>query len=575
MNNWSLRFLVVAVLVLMTGPAQASRMFVPLDQAMEEATVIVLARVTFDPARRHRGGPEFVEFTVEKCWKGNPGTKGVCIDWSAGSSAAWGFNPEELNLLFLRPVAADVKLPTTRPAADVYYDVVDLKTVFDPAKREAMGKNEWQRAIYRRSSMHERHQLEAAQRMLDILCIEKPADPPATWRGILAKSENPVLLTYAAERLAEPLDALRLARPLSAEDANLLVQTVLRVPKERGAVWRIVSLLAMGKYQWDAAVLRQAIERGAPVTIAHAAINADNIAVLQEPIFARLTSPGEDYADYDMLRSLARYAPEFCKEKLRQGNYAFDVELPLLGALKINGSAVGRPDYPQAMFKANAAIVQQIGQMIRGETFGTFALEWAMERGDYRADWEALAPLLSPMLASADAPQRRVAAAFLRTLGYSVRRDGQRFIYDAAAPPSRVPVAVSITPPPGPLLLGQRWKAAYLQTAGEKPVTLISSGRKVRWRIRPADTSSANGETETSMWQGSWTTPSSQGVLQIAPGESAADEFDLGATLFKAAGRYRIILSVTYMDAGEAADVDAWTGTVNSEPIEVEVIAPR
>lgn len=36
MNKWSLRFLVVAVLVLMTGPALASRMFVPLDRAMEE-----------------------------------------------------------------------------------------------------------------------------------------------------------------------------------------------------------------------------------------------------------------------------------------------------------------------------------------------------------------------------------------------------------------------------------------------------------------------------------------------------------------------------------------------------------
>jgi hypothetical protein len=101
--------------------------------------------------------------------------------------------------------------------------------------------------------------------------------------------------------------------------------------------------------------------------------------------------------------------------------------------MKKNGKEIGGPDYLQSMLKANGALVQQFGKIVRGnmDIKSTMA---RLAKPDVSPqelqDWKMPTPLMSPLLSSPNAEHRLQIATFLRSLGCTVRQDVQNYTLD-------------------------------------------------------------------------------------------------------------------------------------------------
>jgi hypothetical protein len=382
----------------------------------------------------------------------------------------------------------------------------------------------------------------------------------------LAEETNPILLVYAADRL--PI-------PLSSSDADLLVQTILRVPKEFSAIDRILSIIRKAKYPLDGPTFRMIIDSSGLCCNEMLSIaNADNISAIQEQFFQHITTLDDFWYDNPIgLSNLARFAPDYVKQQLRARQYPFEIEIPLLRILGINGSDIGRPDYPQQMLEANIAILTKIGRMLRGQVnpdIIKYTMKRLQETNSFRElpDWKVLAPLMSPLLSSPKSEYRIQTAAFLRSLGYTVHLDGQNYILDQQAGIKPAPLAVDIIVPTQPLLCGQHWTAQYVVTAHADRVVVLSTPdsmpNELNWQIQRIGESYPRKSGVSRVGRLSK-------LIELKNDETVRGEARVDGSMFKEPGKYRITLSLVYEDTIGEAGVEAWSGTIASKTVEVEV----
>lgn len=544
----------ILLLVLLIAPlARASRMYLPLNDAIDGATVIVSGALDRGELQLDHQGPAVVTLTVERCWRGDfkPGDKVPCIDQHPRSTGSWAFGSGGKGLLFLKPV--DPKQER--------FDVIDTRLIEADDAQHA-DPDRAARIAY------QQERFDAACRVLDVRLVEKPADLIAAWRKILADEKtNGTLLAYAASELPAPL-----SRP----NAELVASAVHRVANQQNAAYHMLMLLRVAKYEFAPEDLRAIIERGAPITSITSFVTGENANAVQEALFKRLSTPTDpDYADSDALDRLTQVAPAFAKLQLKDPQ-PFELEIPLLRGLRVNASAFGREDYPEAMLRANAALTRQIGKAIRDPS-APFSLEFQLlyifQPNSFRDDWVAIAPLMKPLLTAPDAPRRQQTAAFLRTLGFTVEREGDRFnLIDA---PLRAPLRLSIVAPDRPIKAGAPWTVHYRHT-GVAPSTWVARQPNLeRWDIKPLSPEAPLGlPSQISTSRGGWNFPSDKpgAFAQVEKDQSVDLTYTFDASHFPAPGRYKLSLKVIHQDDGRGSDVDAWTGALQAEPIEIDVV---
>lgn len=537
-------------------------MHVSLNDAIDRATVIVSGGpVNADDAFEDKPGPAVIAFTVAHCWKGDykPGDTVYCVDWNPRSSASLFFGRGASHLLFLKPLDPQ--------HAGIAALGADLKDRFDVVELKSVEQMKDDPSDPKRSQRIEREQrdFDAACRVLQIRLVQKPEDLLAEWRKILTDDTNPALLQYAAEQLPTPL---------SEEDAAKVGGAILRVPADRYAVYRMLQLLGGSKYTFTPEQLRTLIERRAPLSSLLSQINAQNIAAIQEPLWARLTTPSdEDYADTDVLARLGKLAPDFAKEKLGK-QLPFEIELPLLRAMGTNGQAFGRADYPRPMLDANAALTRRIGKAIR-DSSAPFSLDFDMlrlfDKDGYRDDWFAIAPLMAPLLTAPDPVRRQQVAAFLRTLGYTVIRAEDAYRLENA--PARVSMRLTVVKPDQPIHVGSAFSLHYRRTGVGGTTWVAREASTERWQIQRIDAKHVGpSEVRSSRSGWTWHETKPDAFVSLDADQSVDRPYSFDASFIQHPGRYRITLTIVQQDDGRGADVDAWTGALQAEPIEIDVI---
>jgi hypothetical protein len=431
MKRFPLFFFTMALFILAIGNARcfgyqgvgiASLIIRPDETAFDKADVIAIAHNLLSAAGPDLKQASFFPVIVDKCWKGDCKTGDrILLDNSLSSP----------NCSFYQPLNSIVYLKEMNPNGADSADHIQTEKTFSLLGMTALETLDVDRcynglgfngpplpaAVVKQSN-------DALMRVLDASFKNKPANMADFGRKVLVEDTNPFLLIYAAWLLP---------KPLSAADADLLVRTILRLPEESYLKNEIHRVLHKDQYRLDGPTLLTLFECGGPSGSLSLLIDADNIKAIQKQLFRRLSDPEDRYyADGIFLSLMARFAPDFVKQELRSRPFPFDIEIPLFSWLHINGSDIGRPDYPQQALNAAVQAIL-IGNMLHGSISPLASKTYLEHMLGPNADpkevekWKAAAPFMSPLLSSPDDKVRIQTAEFLRALGYTVNQDGKNY----------------------------------------------------------------------------------------------------------------------------------------------------
>jgi hypothetical protein len=531
------------VMILLLAPllrTQASGYHPPFDRAVKEADLIVVGEVfeAWQPKMLspRSGGGRIYKLRVSKAYKGSikAGREVVFIDPYYRSTASYRVAEEEKNLTFL------VKLNRAKFAKGGY----DLgpQVLYHPirnfSKKSIFGDDAMEGWLY----------------LLDHFVAGKPGNKSAKYREIIEESSNRHVLHYVVTHY--PKD-------LTSTDVKLLLKLIKRHSQDAYVAGYAIKKLAAAGMILDPETLKDLFESGSPYMRDDllSMVSKDNVSGVQDLLFEFLTADKVE-AEQETIDTLAKHAPGFLKRKLEDSKLPFWTLIPCLQALGINGSAVGKPDYPRQILSANPYTIRFMGEMVKGNEFWGVL---AMDEPDKHKEWQPLFPLLEPTLRGPDTPIRRLTVALMRTFGWKVARSAKAYKLGKSGqtPPVRIEIAVEKKK----FRLSEPVIVTISQIAEVDGVTMALEG-PIGWKVeRPDKSATMTGGffhefKEVDLERSKFKRLRRQAVKKTT--RDISSWFDLP-------GRYRLSFKKLYPHDGGSHDLDAWTGMVFSEPIEIEI----
>ncbi len=377
-----------------------------------------------------------------------------------------------------------------------------------------------------------------------------------SFRTILEKEDNSVLLRYVADHWPgslSPEDRALFAGVLDREKARApsTAAAALRLLLRNGGTLdeqTLLTLLGTAGRELRGDLLRL--------------VTAANIAACRNLLWAWVVEdePAVDDALFD---TLARLAPEFVKARLREQDLPFWKTIPLLQKLGINGSAIGRADFPPGTLALRQHTLFGVAAWFRGDGF--LAL-MAMQDPTRNSEWRAAFPLLAPKLADVDTPARRQLVALMRTFGVPLTRVGSVYRADLAAPTVPPPLELVLRAPGAPCHIDERCPLE-IDEVGHSEAWVSLVGDVVLIRQIGNETAFSGGQVDEKRAFGP-DAPRSEFVL-LQPGDRRTTPTTIR---FERPGRYRVSAHKGYYRDGGSVGLDAWTGEVFAVPIEIEAV---
>jgi len=579
-----LRGAAVVALLLALVPAHlvlASGYHPFFDEAFEKAELVVSGKVTafremegrnpypqVNPARLPWGT---CYMDVEKVYKGalRPGTRVVVWDPYELTTASYFLRHGVLNLTFLvrvdlarhaneRVLAGEVEQMRVRDT--------DLgkftDTVYMPISNQ--GREDWGVDEY-----------DGWTQLLE-LRLHPPKDLLAEYRHLVRKSSNRYVLEYILSHWP---------KPLPPQDVSLLREVVKRHANDPYITSPAVEALNAQGEGPDPADVVDILERtpwyGRDTAIA--LVNGGNIDRCRDILFKWMRGgggrpewlggkpdPGASVDQQDATEALARLAPEFLEAKLAEVNLPFWQLAPALQALGLNGSDVGKPDYPKEILKLNPYTLRNLGAVCQGDGFQAICLMGGLGEADAtyveeREEWRTGLPLLLPALRSGDRTTRRLIRALIGSLGFDPRisptDEGGRAL-TPLDPPVRLTLEL-VTPQPttsGPVVV-RLWEEAAARD------TVLCFTGEAEWTISGADGSCKWGAASGAFEDPD---PPEDQFVTLKPGETRTEEEDLADSILNG-GTYRVWVVKVYAHDGTDHGLKAWTGAVVSNTLEFTV----
>jgi hypothetical protein len=391
--------------------------------------------------------------------------------------------------------------------------------------------------------------------LLDQFVARKPGNLPALYRKIVEESSNRHVLHYAVTHY--PKD-------LTSTDVRLLLKLIKRHSQDAYVAGYAIKKLAKAGMILDPETLRDLFESGSQYMRDDllAMVSADNISGVQDLLFEFLTADQAE-AQQEIIDTLAKQAPSFLKRKIADSKLPFWTLIPCLQALGINGSAVGKPDYPKDILSASSYTLRFVGEMIKGNEFWGVL---AMDEPDKHKEWQPLFPLLEPTLRGPDSPIRRLTVALMRTFGWKVKRSASA--YKLGKSGEVAPVRIEIAVEKKKFRLSEPVIVTISEIAQLDGVTMALEG-PFGWKVdRPDKSVTMTGGffhefKDVELPRDKFAKLRKQAVKKTT--KDISSWFDLP-------GRYRLSFKKLYPHDGGSHDLDAWTGMVFSRPIEIEVV---
>ncbi|MDQ7827219.1 MAG: hypothetical protein RDV48_30780 [Candidatus Eremiobacteraeota bacterium] len=315
----------------------------------------------------------------------------------------------------------------------------------------------------------------------------------------------------------------------------------------------------------DPSVLRMLLERGDFNDDVLRMLNKENITGFQELLFEALRK-GDTLAEIEIIKTLARLNPVFLREKLHETDLPLWMFVFCLRELGINGSAVGRSDLSREILAANLYTLDRVGEVIGGNEFHAIC---AMEDPDHNKDMVPLFPLFEPTLAGPDSTARRAIVALMRTFGEKVRRSGKSYILEKGS--ECCPVLLGLTTDKTRFRLGEPVTVSLVETARADSVWLCLKGN-MKWRIGKAGWPPDQFSLEVDSFFGKFDNVDlpREDFHLLHAGETFLTQEDV-TMCFDRPGHYQFQAMKLYPHDGGSVGIDAWTGTVFSSLVQIEI----
>jgi hypothetical protein len=536
------------LVILQAGRLQASGYHPPFDQAVSEAHLVVLGEVTkaWCPSVKKvelagqsacQAGRVF-RMKIEKVYKGDlkPGAEVVFVDPHHNSTASYRVEQGKQNLIFLVPAGLDefTKRRYDFGAGQLFRPIRNL------SRQSIFGEDNFKGWLF----------------LLDQVVPKKTGDLNAALTKILEQNKNRHVLRYAIEHFP---------KKLTESGQALFKKVIIENKADAFIISPAIKRLVKEGVKFEARVLRGLISECSAYAREdlYKMIDRDNISAVQDKLFEFLQQK-EPADEQKLIDILAGYAPEFLKDQLSRQDLPFWKLVPCLQALKIDGQAVGRPDFSAEIIKVSPYTLRQLGEVLEGnEFYGILAMNAPLKN----TDWEVLFPLMEPTLAGADTPIRKMIVALMRTFGRQVTRSKQTYRLAGASRRLSKPITLEI------LTNKKRYRL-------DEPVSItineiarldrawISLEGELGWAFERPDKG----------WMGSggfFHVFKNAGVARekhrrLKKGEVVQTEQTM-TSYFDVPGVYQVKARKLYPHDGGAHGLDSWTGVVFSEPIEIEI----
>ncbi|MFC1703323.1 hypothetical protein ACFL1E_00875 [Candidatus Omnitrophota bacterium] len=543
--------------------AYASGYHPPFDQAVKEAELIVLGDVieAWDPkAKQDSERFDFSEgrayrMRVEKVYKGDVKAGDEIIFWDAHymSTASYHVSEGNKNLTFLVPAELSEfeKRHFQFGTPELYRPITNCNQEYD------FDIGEYQGYLY----------------LLDLTLMNPPEDLRPTYTKILREENNRYVLRYVFEHWPAEL---------TQEDILLFRETFNKHYQDAYVTNPAIERLALQGEFFDDTNLRQLLKEGSSYQRMEllAMVDAKNIKSVEDILFDWIMEEERNLGEQESIEILADLSPEYLRKQLSNRKIPFWKLIPCLQALEINGSDVGKEDFSPEILALDPYTISNIGEVYSGKDFhGICAMDYIQElESDFdviwgysreREKWKTALPLFEPLLKKPDSPIRRLVVALMRTYGLTVVREGDGYVVDRSKTSASPPVRLEIEAPKEPFQLGDSLKQLRVKETAIADGAWFSFNGSLSWAVREDDGGTAGGGGTFGIFE-NVDIPKDK-FVQLEEGQTFYSSDSLGWSMSRP-GRYYASVSKVYPHDGASVGLDAWTGTVFSNTVEIEVV---
>jgi hypothetical protein len=539
-------FLLLAVVFPWTQHAVASGYHPPFDKAVAEAELIVVGEVTeawcpkvVSATKTAPARGRVYRMEVRKVYKGSlrQGEAVVFTDPHHRSTASYRVAESGLNLTFL------VKLELSAFERRRYdYGVEELyRPIRNLSKDSVFGPDALDGWLY----------------LLDHFVAREPGDRLEAYRNILKKHENRNVLHYAVTHF--PGD-------LAPADITLFKQVAADRASDAYVAGYAVERLAKAGARFDVELLRKLLEDGSVYMRDQllSMVDRSNVAGVQDLLFGFLIQDGPE-AEQKLIETLARHAPAFLRKQLERHELQPWKLIPCLRELGINGSAVGKSDFPAKILSANPYTLRFVGEVVGGNEFWGVI---AMGEPEGHREWEPLFPLFSSTLKGQDTPIRRLVVALMRTFGKKVVRSGETYRVVETERPMPCPVGLTLSTEKKRYRLDEPVSVKVTETARADGTWMAMKG-SLGWHVERPDHSATM--TGGFFHEFKDVDLPREEFREGRKAEVRVTEVNL-TSYFNVPGNYRLSAKKLYPHDGGSHGIDAWTGVAFSGTIEIEIV---
>lgn len=538
--------LMCIILVLLHGRAWASGYHPFFDQALKEAELVLQGEVVemWDPFdkdnRKEFSRQRSYRFRVQKCYKGGLklGEEVPFWDPHFSSTASYGIRSKGQYIVYLKPSKlSEYESGYVNPEKRKFYKPIRVRRNNGAAFAGSKTVEYYPREL----------------RLLDFFVENPPADKRKAYQKLLINDSDPAFLSYLVKDWPQPCNE---------EDIVLFKSKVLAASDwGKSYVHRLLSELVKhpdALTNSDVVVLLQ--KGGADIFPSlRLLITDDNIKEVQALLFDFLQDAGAGGTYRQLLGTLAALSPDYFKDRLVESHdFPLWKLLPCLKALDLNGSDLGRPDFPEKVFAAHHNTLHSISKILEGDLFW---LSFPLLYPSNCADFKTALPLLAPMLEEKDSPVRRACVALFRTYGVHLKRVAGTYSAEYTDAPAPCPVKLELRMERTTFKLGEEVGFILKETA-------TADGSSFCFKGKPLT---------TLHFEGHWHSPESLGQQVWDNVEQPEASFVIlekgmsreeGLKLFRKIdrpGTYRIELKKCYLHDGGEHGFDAWTGMAFAE----------
>lgn len=536
----------IPILFCLSQKASASGYHPDFFTAVKEAKIIAEGDVveTWDPQKQQLG-QEQLSFREGRCYrmkvkivfKGNVKIGDDFIFWDRhySSTASYGINegPNQLIYFVLGEATAFEKKNL---------DFKTDKEIYGPIR--VVNKNEDKKwGDYYAGDI----------RLLDLTLINPPEDLKAAYIDILKNSTNSYLVDCAIKGwpgvVTEEDKALfKEVAQKYAEDYRIPGNVRGRLAKEGSLPGNdeLIQLLKADDYR------------------AMDMINEKNISAVQETLFECVKNV-DCQNETQAIERLAKYVPDYFKDRLKTTELTIWRLIPCLQALKIDAKEIGKESIPPDVLALPRYTLFQVGGILRQTKDADFYAITAMSNLKGDEGWKTAITLLMPILDNPDSALRREVVALMRTYGANLLRQENKYVAGGDQP-STPSIKVEISPAEKVYKIKQPTKI-ILKEIGQKDSRWIALKGHLGWEVE-----SKEGTAKTvgayAMWDNT-DIPKEQ-FIELKSGQEQVSQEDIGF-LIQRPGDYRVSVIKTYVHEGSSVGLDAWTGAVQSNTIEIKV----